>query len=270
MDAKRSFYTVQDEVDASLARIHLAAVLLKFIGYSALNRCSLSYFQGLHDIASVVMVVTNNEDVAAKALFRLATTRLRALFADDIGPVLEKPLAVVEKADPELMGFLKRGDASPLFARRWVMTWFSHDIDDPQTAQRMFDLLVATDFTQVIYLSAALMCCTRDTLMHSVPCDMASIHKFFCDAAGRITQSGAGSCGPPIDAFELIRKSVELRKDFPPSCLVDRQKRNNKKDQNSSSSSSNTKFGWCIIAAAVTVVALSVVYRSLNKNGQTD
>lgn len=217
MDANRSFYTIPDAETAFAARAHLAAVLLKFVGHSAMSSRSHRYFQGLHDIAAVVMVATNNEDVAALVLVELACTKLEPLFTGTLSPMLGRPLAVVAQAEPRLMAFLRRGDASPLFVHRWLTTWFAHDIDDPATAQRVFDHLLASDFTQGFYLSAALMCLGGDALMRDVPCEMGSIHKFFCELPGKITTSSTANedDSEGINAAALVSKSIELRSMFP-------------------------------------------------------
>ena len=217
MDANRSFYTIPDPETAFAARAHLAAVLLKFVGHSAMSSRSHRYFQGLHDIAAVIMVATNNEDVAARVLFELACTKLEPLFAGALTPMLGRPFAVVARADPRLTAFLRRGDASSLFVHRWLTTWFAHDIDDIPTAQRVFDHLLASDFTQGFYLSAALVCLGGDALMRDVPCEMGSIHKFYCELPGKVTtDSSANSANEDrIRASTLIGKSTELRNMFP-------------------------------------------------------
>lgn len=228
MDANRSFYTIPDAATAFAARTHLAAVLLKFVGHSLMASTAISsstttlptartghrYFQGLHDIAAVLMVATNSEDTAAALLLELAATKLEPLFTGTLAPMLGRAFAIVAQAEPRLADFMQRAGAEPLCVHRWLTTWFAHDIDDPPTAQRVFDHLLATDFTQGFYLAAALMCLVGDTLIRDVPCDMGSVHKFFCESAARIT-TAAVEGGGGIDVGVLVAKAVELRVMFP-------------------------------------------------------
>lgn len=262
MDVNRSFYTITDPADIFTARAHLAAVLFKFAGYSIINTRNYRYFQGLHDIAAVIMIATNNEDMTVSILLELACTKLEPLFTNTLAPMLERPFAIVAQADQRLSEFMKRGDASTLFLHRWLTTWFAHDLDDQPTIQRIFDLLITSDFTQGFYLAAALMCLSGDTLMRNIPCDMASIHKFFCERVEKITSDDNNDS---INVFALVNKSVELRSMFPIDFTANPQPspKKEKRDDEKIVKKTSKRALW-IAAAVATILVFSFIHYKRN------
>ena len=50
---------------------------------------------------------------------------------------------------------MDRSEVTPFFALSWVITWFSHDIDDFTTVERIFDFFLTSNPVMPLYFSAA-------------------------------------------------------------------------------------------------------------------
>ena len=48
-------------------------------------------------------------------------------------------LEIIRKVDRKLFMFLSTANIEAFFAMSWIITWFSHDIKDFDTAARVFD-----------------------------------------------------------------------------------------------------------------------------------
>ena len=51
--------------------------------------------------------------------------------------------AVLHRTDPLLYAHLVAADLLPHFSVSWILTWFTHDIDDLDTIRRVFDACIA-------------------------------------------------------------------------------------------------------------------------------
>ena len=94
---------------------------------------TVHYYQGLHDVASVLLLVTGCEVAAFRLLQRLAGCQLRDFTRPTLDAALEAcdllPL-IVAKADPQLGRALdsSRNPGAPPshYALSWLLTWFAH------------------------------------------------------------------------------------------------------------------------------------------------
>lgn len=62
---------------------------------------------------------------------------------------------LIRQVDPEVANFLLESGTPPYFALSWVITWFSHDIEDPGSIVRLFDLFISSHPLMPLYLSAS-------------------------------------------------------------------------------------------------------------------
>jgi len=100
---------------------------------SSSSSSTVHYYQGLHDVASVLLLVTGSEVAAFRLLRRLAGCQLRDFTRRTLDAALEAcellPL-IVAKADPQLGRALdcsKNPGAPPShYALPWLLTWFAH------------------------------------------------------------------------------------------------------------------------------------------------
>lgn len=92
----------------------------------------MHYYQGLHDVASVLLLVAG-ERPAFTLLCRLATGHLRDATRETLDPVIELlglMGPILEAADPALAGHLRGAGLPPFYALSWMLTWFAHDLAD--------------------------------------------------------------------------------------------------------------------------------------------
>lgn len=93
---------------------------------------TVHYYQGLHDVASVLLLVAG-EPAAFDILCHLATGHLRDATRSSLDPVIELlglMGPIVAAADPELASYLAKQGLPPFYALSWFITWFSHDLAD--------------------------------------------------------------------------------------------------------------------------------------------
>lgn len=164
---------------------------------------AVHYFQGMHDIAAVLMMVAG-ERAAVELLSRLfrAGGVLHRWAAPDLAPVVDligDVLPLVRLADPALFSFLQRSQVLPLFATGWVLTWFTHDTDDIAAAAALVDVLFRPGTTEstVVYMVVRYMLACRDAIL-AQECAPAPLHFFFTRAMPRIVATPAGPDTVPV------------------------------------------------------------------------
>ena len=168
---------------------------------------SLHYYQGLHEIAAVLMLNTNMR-VAADMLVRLAHCHLRDHMGRDMKCTLAQlnlMLAIVARADPELYEFLNRAETLPIFALSWPLTWFCHVVDSLPNVSRIFDACLASHPFFPLYLSAAVVLWRRSDVMQG-PCRMEIVYK---------TLGAIPECAWSQHIEALIANAIELETAHP-------------------------------------------------------
>ena len=166
--------------------------------------------QGLHDIASVLLLVCG-EKASYALLERLALCHLRDCTRATLDPVmqlLQLLMPLLARADPPLHAFLQRSGVLPYFALTWVLTWHVHDVRDLPTAARLFDLFLSSTPLMPIYVGVAALLAERATVM-ALPCDAAEVHRYLTslNVLGRLT------------ADELAARALALHREHPPLAL---------------------------------------------------
>ncbi|KAL4857897.1 TBC1 domain family member 20 [Chlorella vulgaris] len=166
------------------------------------NKAGLFYYQGLHDIAAVLLFVCG-ELPACRLLRALAEGHLRDCTRPDLAAATETLrllYPILEQCDPELYRYLI-----------WYMTWFAHDVPSQHQIARLFDLFLASHPLMPLYLAAGnrrdILACGDDGLaVYSVLKKM------------RFLQPGQP------DADELAREAAALYQAIPPRWLARRRK----------------------------------------------
>ena len=135
------------------------------------NEEGIFYYQGLHDVASVLLFVCG-EGAAHSMLARLAHCHLRDCTRSTIQPAistLKLLYPILYHADQELHSFIMSlGEPAlevPYFALSWLMTWFSHDLDGLEESARLFDLFLASHPLMPLYVAAEVVRHARDDIM---------------------------------------------------------------------------------------------------------
>ena len=143
-----------------LAHVLEQAITKQF--YSA-DSGKLHYYQGLHDLAGVLLYSMDYDTKATiQLLQRLSNSHLRDFLRESFGNVtwllqlLLLPL--VERIDPQVHYALVVSQVElSNVCLSWLITWFTHDIHSPAVATRLLDAFIASHPLLPFYLVVALM-----------------------------------------------------------------------------------------------------------------
>eukprot|EP00301_Raphidiophrys_heterophryoidea_P001792 c1084_g1_i2.p1 GENE.c1084_g1_i2~~c1084_g1_i2.p1 ORF type:complete len:445 (+),score=108.53 c1084_g1_i2:84-1337(+) len=138
----------------------------------------LHYYQGFHDVCSVLVMVSPNVRLAFAFAERLAIGHLRDHMApsfDRTTQQLHFMLALVKRCDGHVASFLNQAGVPPFFALSGVITWMSHDLHHLTDVCRLFDLFISSHPAMVLYYWVALMELARESILQ-LPPDTAIIH----------------------------------------------------------------------------------------------
>lgn len=124
---------------------------------------SFHYYQGLHDIAGVILHNMDYQvDVTTQILKRISHSHLRDAMRENFAninwflSVLLPPL--VEKVDPYVHYALQVAQVElATICLPWMITWFTHDIHDPEIAGRLVDAFLSGHPLMPIYFAVALI-----------------------------------------------------------------------------------------------------------------
>ncbi|KAI8920359.1 rab-GTPase-TBC domain-containing protein, partial [Powellomyces hirtus] len=169
----------------------------------------LHYYQGFHDVATVCLLVLKPV-LAARCLESLALFYLR----DYMTPTLQSALnqihllfPLLSRASPPIHTFLTQVDGLlPYFCLSWVITWYSHNINNAERIARLFDFMIASNPLMPIYIAAAVVISQKDLLLEEEP-EYSSIHHF-------LSQFPANH-----NVEHLIKQAQSLYNSYPPHIL---------------------------------------------------
>lgn len=124
---------------------------------------SLHYYQGLHDIAGVVLHnMDYRVDATTQILQRISHSHLRDAMRENFSninwflSVLLPPL--LEKVDPFVHHTLRMAQVElSTVCLPWMITWFTHDLHDPETAGRLVDAFLSGHQLMPVYFAIALI-----------------------------------------------------------------------------------------------------------------
>jgi hypothetical protein len=107
---------------------------LSKIIHSILNQNSnLYYYQGFHDFVSVFMI-TVGENLGCKcaeiASNYLIKDFMLETFELGVFPALDLTSKLLQLLDEDLWQSVEAIGGQPTYSLSWILTWFSHDIDD--------------------------------------------------------------------------------------------------------------------------------------------
>ncbi|GAB4820014.1 hypothetical protein N2152v2_007060 [Parachlorella kessleri] len=172
---------------------------------------SIRYYQGLHDVAAVLLFAVG-ERCAFRLLTRLAAQQLRDATRPTLEPVVELLhllYPILLQCDVELYDHIEANGIPPFFALSWFITWFAHNVDDRQQITRLFDLFLASHPLMPLYVAAVAMRANREQLLSCH--DPADLHH----ALSNMPILGPGR--PSAD--ELAQQAAALYSTVPPASL---------------------------------------------------
>lgn len=102
----------------------------------------------------------------------------------------------------------------PTFTLSWLLTWYSHVIDDLSTVQRIFDAVLSQHPLFTLYLISATILFNKETLYEQFEEDdpHTSLYMIF----QQITPSEKS-----FDVEQIIQEAVSLLELLPPETLAD-------------------------------------------------
>ncbi|KAJ3792620.1 rab-GTPase-TBC domain-containing protein [Lentinula aff. detonsa] len=128
---------------------------------------SLSYFQGYHDIITVLFL-TLPPSLRYPCAEKVSLHWTRDAMGDGLEPVLGllRFLAkLIAAIDSELAKLLRRVAPLPYFALSNLLTMFAHNVPTLPLIQHIFDYLLARPPIAIVYLTAAVILARKDELL---------------------------------------------------------------------------------------------------------
>ncbi|KAJ7077816.1 rab-GTPase-TBC domain-containing protein [Mycena belliarum] len=157
LDTERSFvlYPVDSSTDKDTLQSELNHLLVEIFR----KRPKLNYFQGYHDIITVLLL-TLPPELQLHCAEQLSLQRVR----DSMGSTLEPVLGLLRVmrnllrvADPTYAELLERTSPLPYYALPNLLTLFSHDMPTLPLIQHVFDYLLCRPPIFVVYLATAII-----------------------------------------------------------------------------------------------------------------
>jgi hypothetical protein len=131
-DIDRSFWSLDCAKLWSKKRLaRKRAALSDIITAVLVRNPSYYYFQGFHDIVSVLMLVFHDDILVFGVLEAMCQKFFSDYMRKDfsvLAKVMKLIMPLIKHADAELYGHLEASCTEPFFATSWLITWLSHDI----------------------------------------------------------------------------------------------------------------------------------------------
>lgn len=216
LDCNRSFYNY-DVLTGLSGRLRGKKVdeLVEVLNQVFLQSPELYYYQGFHDICTVLLLVCG-KDLAYRLAHRLAVSHykdcMRKTLTQGLLQQVKLIYVLLGQRDPELAEVLQQLSPEmvrcrqPMVALPLVMAGFQHDIEEYQVAIRIFDFLLSTHPSASLYLCAVLFQSQKPALLDCE--DMSELHEVF-KASLRTA-----------DFDQLCLQACEAMKECPPLVLA--------------------------------------------------
>ncbi|PBK67533.1 hypothetical protein ARMSODRAFT_989032 [Armillaria solidipes] len=164
LDTDRSF--VLYPVDARADKESLQTELNRLLVAIFRKRPKLNYFQGYHDIVSVLFL-TLPPEIQFPCAEKMSLHRVRDSMGHGLEPILGL-LRVTQKllrlADSSYAELLERNSPLPFYALSNLITLFSHDMPTLQLIQHVFDYLLCRPPIVIVYLATAIILSRKDEI----------------------------------------------------------------------------------------------------------
>jgi len=197
---------------------------------------SLHYYQGLHDIAGVVLHNMDYKvDVTTRILKRISHSHLRDAMRENFSNidwflrVLLPPL--VEKVDPYVHYSLRMAQVElATICLPWMITWFTHDIHHPETAGRLVDAFLSGHPLMPIYFAIALIThpVLKKELIHADCEDPTTVYMAIKKLPSRLRTTDKENISSShdqqeqcISLQEVLEDSISIMNRMPPRSLLD-------------------------------------------------
>ncbi|TIA97932.1 hypothetical protein E3P84_02614 [Wallemia ichthyophaga] len=160
----------------------LKALLYDLITTTLRLHPTLSYFQGFHDVITVILVELDVDVGVLQAFIHRFTLHwCRDAMGVGLEPVrgwlrvLHKILIAV---DPDVAIIVEQAAPEPFFALSWILTLFAHDVVDQPTIARLFDFWIVEGPPALVYFCVALVMAEKERLVELAgECDGKDAHE---------------------------------------------------------------------------------------------
>ena len=120
----------------------------------------MNYYQGMHDVLGIFLLTLDQNlafhcsDLASRFLL---TDYLQLPFDVGLVPLFQLTFYLLEKYDKDLYMLVSDDglQPTPIFATSWILTLFSHDVENFACVQRLFDVVLASHPLMITYLVCA-------------------------------------------------------------------------------------------------------------------
>lgn len=151
--------------------------LIKVILSVIAEHPELNYYQGFHDVA-VTFLIEVGQDKAYSIMEYLSLNHLREFLMptmDQTSYLLWHVFPLISKLNPDLEEFISNSGIGTIFALPWLLSWFSHSLNQHTKVVRLFDYFLASPKEIILYVIAQMINARSDEVLKA-DCDMASVH----------------------------------------------------------------------------------------------
>ncbi len=139
------------------------------------------------DKALVTATFTTSTEQKTLALLYHAVDKFSLHYLQDfmasdflvLGKIIPLVLRIVKFRDKNLYDFLEKANVQPFFATSWVITWFAHDIKNVDVICRVWDVLLCSPPSYILYVCSAVILAQRNKIM-AAECEFSVIHHMLC------------------------------------------------------------------------------------------
>lgn len=115
---------------------------------------------------------------------------------------------LIQFKDEKLGKFLHKCNLDEChFALSWILTWYSHVLDDLRVISRLFDLFLSTHPLMPIYIAASIILYRKNQIL-SRECSFGSIYSLLSEFPQNL----------PFD--DIIENAIQLFDEYPPKRFI--------------------------------------------------
>ncbi|SJX65202.1 related to GYP8-GTPase-activating protein [Sporisorium reilianum f. sp. reilianum] len=238
-DVERSFIGPAFKPLSTASKSHRRAQLSHLILTTLSRHPALSYFQGYHDILSILLLALSPSPSSPsprdQAILELAASRLslhviRDSMTRDLLPVmgqLKLLSRLLHLADPPVAALVDRAAPLPFFALPWLLTLLTHDTIHVGVMQRAVEFVLAFGPGAAVYLCAAVLLLRRAEVMQEDEEDAAVLHAVLgrmplvCVDWAEAEAESAMYTDPDVELPSLAADRARAAKGTPVSTLLE-------------------------------------------------
>lgn len=171
------------------------------------------YYQGLHDVASILLLGCGQQHAPATLAHIIDSMSLP--YARGGVPlaldVLELMMTLLRHVDPQLHTHILSSGVAPHWGLSWMLTWFAHDVADSAVGIRLFDAFLAGHPVLPVYVAAVLLHTHRGSILALDPDDTGPFHQHLKGLPSHMELEGVDS---------LLAEVTAVYRRYPPQSLL--------------------------------------------------